>query len=262
MAEELDPVWKALSSPLRRHMLTLLRNGPLTTGEISDAFPDLSRFAVMQHLGVLETARLVLVRREGRKRLNFLNALPLRHIYEFWVTDHADFAAKTSMDLKRFTERKETAERMQTGADKIVKIEQEIELAAPQEKVFRAICEEMNDWWPHRFKEGGIVRVEPRIGGLIWEDWGNGNGAQYGTIVWLEPPYKFASTSPSAMNKGYMSFNVETVEPTEAGCLYKKSLTLWGDVPPELKEMFERGAASIVKKALKEYVEEGIRYGQ
>ena len=65
-------MWRALSTPLRRHLLDLLSGGPRTTGELAEAVPDLSRFAVMQHLRVLIDAGLVVVRRQGRYRFNYL----------------------------------------------------------------------------------------------------------------------------------------------------------------------------------------------
>jgi DNA-binding transcriptional ArsR family regulator len=85
-ADELDPVWKALSNRIRRCMLDLLKEGPMTTGDLSERFPDLSRFAVMQHLGVLEEADLVLPVREGRSRYNYLNPAPIQQIYDRWVS--------------------------------------------------------------------------------------------------------------------------------------------------------------------------------
>jgi DNA-binding transcriptional ArsR family regulator len=54
MKLDLEHVWRGLSSPVRRQVLDLLRAGPLTTGELAERFPDLTRYAVMQHLGVLE----------------------------------------------------------------------------------------------------------------------------------------------------------------------------------------------------------------
>ncbi len=39
-----------------------------TTGALASAFPGLSRFAVMKHLGVLQEAGLVLVRPRGRDK--------------------------------------------------------------------------------------------------------------------------------------------------------------------------------------------------
>ena len=82
---ELEDVWKALANPVRRRILDRLRDGPRTTGDLADAFPDLSRFAVMQHLTVLAEAELVIPRREGRKRYNYLNPVPIQQVYDRWV---------------------------------------------------------------------------------------------------------------------------------------------------------------------------------
>jgi len=77
IANELDPVWKALSDPTRRTILDLLRDGPRTTTEIVESFPRLTRFAVMKHLDVLREAGLVQTRELGRQRMNSLNAVPI-----------------------------------------------------------------------------------------------------------------------------------------------------------------------------------------
>jgi DNA-binding transcriptional ArsR family regulator len=83
--DRLEHVWKALASPTRRAMLDSLRIGPMTTGAIADRFPRLSRFAVMQHLRVLEEAELVIPRRVGRERYNYLNPVPIQQVYDRWV---------------------------------------------------------------------------------------------------------------------------------------------------------------------------------
>jgi len=84
-ADNLDPVWKALSDPTRRAMLDILRAGPRTTTELVEAFPRLTRFGVMKHVDVLRKAGLVQTREAGRQRVNSLNAVPIRQIYERWV---------------------------------------------------------------------------------------------------------------------------------------------------------------------------------
>jgi DNA-binding transcriptional ArsR family regulator len=88
-------------------MLDMLRDGPLTTGDLSAAFPELSRFAVMQHLGVLTEANLVIVQRQGRQRFNYLNAVPIREIYERWVSRYAGHWASALIGLKRALEQPE-----------------------------------------------------------------------------------------------------------------------------------------------------------
>jgi DNA-binding transcriptional ArsR family regulator len=94
-------VFKALADPTRRKILDLLRDRPSTTGELCDGFPDLSRFAVMKHLGVLEGAGLVVVRREGRVRWNHLNAVPIQRIHDRWMNR---FAAPLAASLLRLEE--------------------------------------------------------------------------------------------------------------------------------------------------------------
>jgi DNA-binding transcriptional ArsR family regulator len=84
-ADDLDGVWKALSDSTRRSILDLLRGGPRTTTEIVGAFPHLTRFGVMKHIEVLREAGLIHTREERRQRINSLNVVPIRQIYERWV---------------------------------------------------------------------------------------------------------------------------------------------------------------------------------
>lgn len=103
--DELDPVWRALASPVRRRILDALAAGPETTGALADRFPDLSRFAVMQHLRVLEEAELVIPRRQGRHRFNHLNAVPIERIHRRWVSRYAGRWAESLVALKEELER-------------------------------------------------------------------------------------------------------------------------------------------------------------
>src|SRR4029078_9696409 len=105
MAEELDQIWKALADETRRTILDFLRTGPKPTTAIVEQFPDLSRFAVMKHLDVLRQAALVVTREEGRQRINSLNAVPIRMIYERWVSNYQDLWANTLLRVKETAER-------------------------------------------------------------------------------------------------------------------------------------------------------------
>lgn len=105
-----DPIWRALADPSRRRMLDLLREGPRTTGEIADAFEQ-TRFGVMKHLKVLVQANLVVVTREGRKRWNHLNPMPLLDIYSRWVRPFEGAAMDRLDRLRRHAERSAEEER-------------------------------------------------------------------------------------------------------------------------------------------------------
>jgi DNA-binding transcriptional ArsR family regulator len=101
---DLDILFHALADRTRRAILDLLRKQARTTGELAQAFPKLSRFAVMKHLGVLEEAGLVIARREGRQRWNHLNAVPLRQMYERWVRPYESAWAGSMLNIKRAAE--------------------------------------------------------------------------------------------------------------------------------------------------------------
>ena len=94
-------IWKALGSPHRRALLDALKDGPKTTSALCEVLPRLSRFAVMQHLGVLERAGVVLVRREGRERWNELNAVPIQRELERWLSGFQQASASQLLAFER-----------------------------------------------------------------------------------------------------------------------------------------------------------------
>jgi len=107
MADDLDPVWKALSDPTRRTILDLLRKGTKTTTEIVDGFPQMTRHAVMKHIDVLREVGLISTREDGRRRINSLNVVPIRQIYERWVGPFAELWSSTILRIKDDVESKD-----------------------------------------------------------------------------------------------------------------------------------------------------------
>ncbi len=94
-------VFKALASTDRRKILDQLRDAPLTTGALCKRLPWLDRTTVMQHLGVLETARLIISKKEGRCRWNYLDVSPIQRIHERWIRDYAMPSATVLMKLQQ-----------------------------------------------------------------------------------------------------------------------------------------------------------------
>ena len=101
-----DETWKALSDPTRRAILDLLRDSPKQTTAIVEQFPALSRFAVMKHLQVLRSAKLVNTRSEGRVRVNSLNAAPIRDILERWISKYEAYWSNTLLRVRDEAEKK------------------------------------------------------------------------------------------------------------------------------------------------------------
>jgi len=97
-----DLLFKALADGRRREILDLLKDAPRTTGDLCEHFAaTLDRCTVMQHLGVLERADLIMARREGRHRWNYLNAAPFKDIYDRWISGYAGNAVELLARLKR-----------------------------------------------------------------------------------------------------------------------------------------------------------------
>ena len=76
---------KALSDPIRREILELLKSGRLSAGEIGEKFP-ISGAAISKHLSVLKEADLIRDTREGKFIYYDLNASVLEEIM-LWITD-------------------------------------------------------------------------------------------------------------------------------------------------------------------------------
>src|ERR1051325_4965323 len=95
-----DLVFKALAARRRREILDLLKNEPKTTGDLCEQFKEFDRCTVMLHLSVLEKAGLVIAKREGRRRWNYLNSVPIHEIYDRWINKYASHAIEVLAQLK------------------------------------------------------------------------------------------------------------------------------------------------------------------
>jgi DNA-binding transcriptional ArsR family regulator len=188
-------VWRALASPWRRRLLDQLRNAPATTGELAAGLPELSRFAVMQHLGVLVEAGLVIPERRGRDRVNHLNPIPLREWYERWVQPMADTGAAELLALKRTVEKGTTNMSAAIEPIRTVRLAYDLRINAGAERTFEVMTQQMFDWRPYTYGGDRTRRVvlEPRIGGAHYEDWGAPAGHLYGHVTVYDPPTRWAT---------------------------------------------------------------------
>lgn len=110
-----DRVFRALSHAVRRQLLDALRDHSQTTGMLVAAMPQLDRCTVMQHLGVLEGAGLVVAVRKGRERWNHLDATPIQQIHERWIGHYAAPQVAVLLRLRRAMEQDEVLD--QAAAD-------------------------------------------------------------------------------------------------------------------------------------------------
>src|SRR6201997_2888074 len=96
----MDDVFRALADPTRRSLLDeLFQTDGQTLSALEQRLP-MTRFGVMKHLKILEQAGLVVTRRQGREKLHFLNAVPIRLLHDRWVSKYAEPWAATLTGLK------------------------------------------------------------------------------------------------------------------------------------------------------------------
>jgi len=77
-----DAVFRALADASRRRLLDRLhRKNGQTLSDLCEGL-DMTRQAVAKHLSILEEANLVSWKRQGRKKLHFINPVPINEIAE------------------------------------------------------------------------------------------------------------------------------------------------------------------------------------
>jgi DNA-binding transcriptional ArsR family regulator len=81
---ESEHVFKALADHHRRHLLDSLAQADGQTLTRLCASMPMSRIGVMKHLQILEQAGLITTRKVGRRKLHFLNPMPLQNV-DSWL---------------------------------------------------------------------------------------------------------------------------------------------------------------------------------
>lgn len=206
-------MWKALADPIRRQILDRLAAGPVSTGGLADAFSHVSRFAVMKHLGVLEQAQLVTHTREGKRRINHLNAVPLRLAYERWVSRLDDSWAATLTSIGRIANVENLAlegNQPMTAEIRNISIHQEHKIDASKETVWRLLTTRVGDWWspPYRMIRGNSeMTVELRPNGAMVEQKGD-TFILWAVVTMTVPGKTLELDGLSGMVQGRFTFTV------------------------------------------------------
>jgi DNA-binding transcriptional ArsR family regulator len=231
-----DQLWRAVADPTRRRLIELLREGPRTTGALCRQFST-TRFAVMKHLGVLERAGVIAVRRSGRERWNVLNPETLR------VLERPGDGGG------------------QAGGPAQIRISIEAAIDAPPWRVFDALTVNVAAWWgaPHlRASDASNLVLEPQPGGRFVEEWGHRQGVLRAivTAIRQDERIELTGTVPGAA-PAVLDIRLER---HEGGTRLAASLSReHGD---HAVEAFDRCALEdLLGGRLKAFVEHGTRSG-
>jgi DNA-binding transcriptional ArsR family regulator len=95
-------IFLCIADPSRRRILDMLAHGERPAGRIAEQFA-MSRPAVIKHLRVLRSAKLVIVRQRGRERIHVLNPTPLKTV-QGWLSKFEVFWDEKLENLKKQVE--------------------------------------------------------------------------------------------------------------------------------------------------------------
>ncbi|PLT27933.1 SRPBCC domain-containing protein [Peribacillus deserti] len=255
MGEDLSNVFKALGHPIRRGILDILKQSPKTTGELNEYFPEVTRYAIMKHLTILEEGHLVVVRREGRYRRNFLNAVPLQEVHDRWVGKYMQTTASTLLNIRSAVNQKGgNIEKMND-----FRIEQEIFIDGPRDEVFKALTERVEDWWEFRLAPKGAssqFSFDPVPGGQFVEKWGGNEGAVWGNVYFVNAPEEIRLYGHLGMQGAVNSAYTYRLLEKEGGTLLQLSHTASGMIQENWEQDHSKGWEYLLGTLLKNYVEE------
>jgi len=188
MDDSTAPAFRALADPSRRLLLDQLfeRDGQ-TLGELSGHLPDMTRFGVMRHLDVLETAGLISTRKVGREKRHYLNPVPIRRIHDRWISKYAAPVIGTMSAIKDHLEAPPMAAPLPDEFDHVYSIY----INADPERVWRAITD-------------GDETVQYYYGTRVVSDWSIGSRVSYdnpdgtvaadGEVLACDPPRRLEVT--------------------------------------------------------------------
>jgi hypothetical protein len=134
----------------------------------------------------------------------------------------------------------------------------ELRFERSRDEVFEAFLE-TEKWFQINYGQKRLRRVvnDRRVGGQIYEDWGDGAGKLYGTIGWWEPPAGYSETS-HMLGKGItLTHSYEFVDDGD-GTVLRHEFSAFGPISEEMAAGIE-GHASLAtfEPQLRAWIEQG-----
>jgi len=134
----------------------------------------------------------------------------------------------------------------------------ELRFARPREQVFEAFLES-DKWFQISYGEERLQRIvnERRVGGQIYEDWGDGTGKLYGTIGWWDPPTGYSQTSHMLGGGITLHHRYEFVEEGD-GTILRHAFSAFGPISDEMAEGIQfHGSLETFEEQLHSWIDQG-----
>ncbi len=140
----------------------------------------------------------------------------------------------------------------------------EVQITAPREKVWRTLTEDAGSWWPKDYyvqAEGSTFRIEPRVGGHMFEDYGDGEGTIWATVTQVKRPVALRLSAEIWPEFGGPARSIQhfDLKDQDDGTLLRFTDTLYGQISPKSLTSMDEGWQYLFGKAFKDYAETGAR---
>lgn len=158
-----------------------------------------------------------------------------------------------------------TAETKDEQTVGVMHVRQEVMINAPPDRVFGAITRDIAAWWgPPEIIDVDRARdviLEPQLGGRLFEDWGNGEGAIWGTVTRIKRGAYLELTGRLGTKRAVVGVITFILEAKGEGTLLRLSHRAVGEIRPETEGNYDRGWRDLLDRRLRAFVERGERLG-
>jgi uncharacterized protein YndB with AHSA1/START domain len=142
----------------------------------------------------------------------------------------------------------------------------DLEIDAAREVVWESLTNGIGEWWPANFYVGKSPKrfaLEPQVGGRVFEDWGDGEGALFGSVTVFEQGAMLQWARDMSADYGGPARSVTTFRLEDGAKAGTTKLsfrdTPYGMLGKQVMEGLEQGWRYLVVKCLQPYLERGER---
>ncbi|MBC8089279.1 MAG: SRPBCC domain-containing protein [Phycisphaerae bacterium] len=204
--------------------------------------------------------------------MEHLNPIPLQRMYERWVRPYEALWATPLVQFKDLLEQSPhishkaamTSRPFHSAPNQaagLLTVQLEISIAAPASRVWHALTNDVNSWWPRDFLASvnpQTITLTAQLGGQLIERGEHGGGVVWYTVYALVPGKSIDLVGQLSPVFGGPAQSLLRLELTEQGQHTVFALTdaVVGNIGPRTAEMNESGWRAIFEHSFRPFVEQ------
>ncbi|MBU6413698.1 MAG: hypothetical protein KGS45_09495 [Planctomycetes bacterium] len=176
-------------------------------------------------------------------------------------------AKKTSKAAaEEVSEAAESASTTPVAGVTITRVDFEVTINAPVDRVWYCLTRETSNWWPRDFYTSERTRrfvIMAKLGGLVGEDFGMGGGVIWYKVIGVAAPTSLTLLGHLTPTFGGPSMSTLeiTLEPQNGATVFRVVDAVLGPVTDGLSDNLLNGWKTIFGEGLKKWIESGGRMG-